>query len=115
MRKHDAGKKHQNKIHLMLDEPIAIIGMNCQFPGMGADVEDVESFYEMLIKEQTPIREVPENRWDINQYYDVDRQKDNKIISRKGGFMEDPRLFDATFFKITPTEAKQMDPQHRLF
>ncbi|WP_031562583.1 type I polyketide synthase, partial [Legionella wadsworthii] len=108
-------KKHQNKIHLMLDEPIAIIGMNCQFPGMGADVEDVESFYEMLIKEQTPIREVPENRWDINQYYDVDRQKDNKIISRKGGFMEDPRLFDATFFKITPTEAKQMDPQHRLF
>ncbi|MGM9455270.1 type I polyketide synthase, partial [Legionella bozemanae] len=108
-------KGHQNSINDILNEPIAIIGMNCQFPGIDSDVEDVDAFYEMLLKKQTSIKEVPENRWDINQYYDVDRQKENKIVSRKGGFLNDPQLFDAAFFKITPTEAKQMDPQQRLF
>ncbi|WP_141710148.1 type I polyketide synthase, partial [Legionella parisiensis] len=108
-------KGHQDSISDILGEPIAIIGMNCQFPGINSDVEDVDTFYEMLLKEQTSIKEVPENRWDINQYYDPDRQKENKIVSRKGGFLTDPQLFDAAFFKITPTEAKQMDPQQRLF
>ncbi|BCA96874.1 polyketide synthase [Legionella antarctica] len=98
-----------------LDEPIAIVGMNCQFPGVDADIEDVNAFYEMLLKEQTPIKKVPENRWDINQYYDADRQKEDKIVSRVGGFLENPQVFDATFFKILPVEAKQIDPQHRLF
>ncbi|WP_415583215.1 type I polyketide synthase, partial [Legionella steigerwaltii] len=108
-------KGHQNSINDILNEPIAIIGMNCQFPGVDSDVEDVDAFYEMLLKEQTSIKEVPGNRWNIDQYYDVDRQKENKIVSRKGGFLNDPQLFDAAFFKISPTEAKQMDPQQRLF
>ncbi|WP_133129042.1 type I polyketide synthase, partial [Legionella nagasakiensis] len=110
-----AKKDHQNNINDLLNEPIAIIGMNCQFPGIHSDVEDVDAFYEMLLKEQTPIKEVPENRWDIDKYYDADRQKDGKIVSRKGGFLHNPQLFDAAFFKITPIEAKQMDPQQRLF
>lgn len=96
-------------------EPLAIVGINCQFPGVNADIEDVDAFYEMLIKEQTSIKEVPANRWDIDKYYDIDRQKDDKIVSRKGGFLNDPRLFDAAFFEIAPIEAKQIDPQHRLF
>lgn len=99
----------------ILDEPIAIIGANCQFPGINQDIEDIDSLYAMLLKEQTPIKEVPINRWDIDNYYDPDRQKEDKIVSRKGGFMEDPRLFDASFFNIPPVEAKQIDPQHRLF
>lgn len=99
----------------ILNEPIAIIGANCQFPGINKDIEDLDAFYEMLLKEQTPIKEVPKNRWDINKFYDADRQKEDKIVSRKGGFMDDPRLFDAAFFKISPIEAKQIDPQHRLF
>ncbi len=98
-----------------LNESIAIVGANCQFPGMDKDIEDLDALHEMLLKKQTPIKDVPENRWDINQYYDADRQKEDKIVSRKGGFLEDPRLFDAAFFKIPPIEAKQIDPQHRLF
>ena len=98
-----------------LNEPIAIIGMNCQFPGVDADLEEVHAFYEMLLQKQTPISEVPKNRWDINAYYDVDREKADKIIGRKGGFLRDPHLFDANFFKISAAEAKQIDPQQRLF
>ena len=96
-------ENHENNISDILNEPIAIIGVNCQFPGINADIEDVNAFHEMLLKEQTPIKEVPENRWDINAYYDPDRQKENKMVSRKGGFLEDPQLFDASFFKITST------------
>ena len=98
-----------------LHEPLAVIGANCQFPGIQKDIEDLDALYDMLLNEQTPIREVPLNRWDINQYYDPDRQKAGKIVSRKGGFLNDPRLFDAAFFKISAIEAKQIDPQHRLF
>ena len=99
----------------IMHEPLAIVGVNCQFPGVNADIEDVAAFYEMLIKEQTSIKEVPANRWDIDKYYDTDRQKDDKIVSRKGGFLHDPQLFDAAFFGIAPIEAKEMDPQQRLF
>ena len=110
----DKANQEYNTVDV-LNEPIAIVGMNCQFPGVDADIEDVNAFYKMLLKEQTPIKEVPENRWDINQYYDADRQKEDKIVSRVGGFLENPQVFDATFFKILPVEAKQIDPQHRLF
>jgi len=107
-------KYEQTKIDL-INEPIAIVGVNCQFPGIDKDIEDLDAFYDMLLKGQTPIREVPKNRWDIDKYYDADRQKEDKTVSRTGGFLQDPRLFDADFFKISPVEAKQMDPQHRLF
>ena len=107
--------QHEKNINDILNEPIAIVGMNCQFPGVNTDIEDVNAFYAMLINKQTSIKEVPGNRWDIDKYYDADRQKEDKIVSRKGGFLNDPQLFDAAFFKITLTEAKQMDPQQRLF
>jgi acyl transferase domain-containing protein/short-subunit dehydrogenase/acyl carrier protein len=107
-------KHSDNKLDI-LNEPIAIVGVNCQFPGIDSDIEDVDAFHDMLLSGQTPVKDVPINRWDINQYYDPDRQKDDKIVSRKGGFLDDPRLFDANFFKIPPVEAQQIDPQHRLF
>ena len=99
----------------ILNQPIAIVGVNCDFPGVNQDIEDVDAFQDMLLKQQSPIKDVPESRWDINQYYNADRQKEGKTVGRKGGFIDDPELFDATFFKITPNEAKQIDPQHRLF
>lgn len=99
----------------IFNEPLAIVGMSCRFPGVDLDVEDVAAFHEMLIKGQTPIKEVPPNRWNSEEYYDADRKKADKIISRLGGFLNDIHLFDTDFFKISPAEAKHMDPQHRLF
>ncbi|ARM34745.1 SDR family NAD(P)-dependent oxidoreductase [Legionella longbeachae] len=107
--------KNRENIKDILNEPLAIIGMNCQFPGMDSDVEDIDSFYKMLLNGQSPVKEVPKNRWNVDEYYDPDRDKADKIIGRKGGFLNNPQLFDASFFKIATVEAKQMDPQHRLF
>lgn len=108
-------KNRKNHIEDSLNDPLAIIGMNCQFPGVDADVEDVTAFHAMLMNGLTAIKEVPENRWDAETYYDADRKKADKIISRMGGFLKNPHLFDTDFFKISPIEAKQIDPQHRLF
>ncbi len=108
-------KNQERNLKDILNEPLAIIGMNCQFPGVDSDVEDVEAFYTMLLKGLSPIKEMPKNRWDVDEYYDPDREKADKIIARKGGFLNNPQLFDASFFKISAIDAKQMDPQHRLF
>lgn len=108
-------KKQQHDEAIDMNEPLAIIGMNCQFPGIDSDIEHVDAFYNLLLSGQSPIREVPENRWNIDQYYDPDRKKADKIISRLGGFLSNAHLFDSDFFRISPAEAKQIDPQHRLF
>ncbi|WP_058480577.1 SDR family NAD(P)-dependent oxidoreductase [Legionella waltersii] len=101
--------------HDSSNEPIAIIGMGCQFPGLDSDIEDVNAFYQMLINKQTPIKDMPKERWNLEEYYDPDRKKNDKFITRKGGFLTAPELFDAPFFKISSAEAKQMDPQQRIF
>ena len=105
----------KNNIQDPLNEPLAIVGMNCQFPGIDSDVDDVHTLYEMLIKGISPIQDIPADRWDIQKYYDPDIEKADKIITRKGGFLKNIRDFDAYFFKLSSVEAKQMDPQHRLF
>lgn len=108
-------KEQDQSLAEALKEPIAIIGMACQFPGIAVDIEDVDSLNAMLLKGLSPIREIPADRWDLNEYYDADRAKEDKTVSRKGGFLNNIHLFDAAFFKISAVEAKQMDPQHRLF
>ncbi|VEG91823.1 polyketide synthase, type I [Legionella spiritensis] len=109
-------KKNQpDNVKGVLKEPVAIVGMNCRFPGIATDVDDIHSFYEMLIQGLTPIKEVPGQRWNSDEYYDADRSKPDKIVTKLGGFLKNVHLFDADFFRIPPVEAKQMDPQHRLF
>lgn len=109
-------KKHQtNKLKDIFNEPLAIIGLNCQFPGLESDIEDIEAFHAMLIAGQSPIKEVPKSRWDVDTYYDPDRAKTDKMVTRWGGFLNNPNLFDSDFFRLSPAEIKQIDPQHRLF
>ena len=92
-------------------EPIAIIGMSCRFPG-GADNPD--AFWQLLREGRDAIIEVPEERWDIDAYYDPDPEVPGKIYTRSGGFLQSVDSFDAPFFGISPREAKSMDPQQRL-
>jgi len=93
------------------DEPIAIIGLGCRFPG-GAD--NVESFWELLQQGREGVIEVPADRWNIEEYYDPNPDTPGKMYVRKGGFLPEVDKFDARFFGITPREAVSMDPQQRL-
>jgi acyl transferase domain-containing protein len=92
------------------NEPIAIIGMGCRFPG----ADNLASFWKLLETGSDAVREVPESRWKIDDYYDPNPDAPGKMSSRWGGFLDAIDQFDPEFFGISPREATYMDPQQRL-
>jgi acyl transferase domain-containing protein/surfactin synthase thioesterase subunit/acyl carrier protein len=93
------------------DEPIAIIGMGCRFPGGAVDPE---SYWHLLEAGVDAITEVPKERWDVEAWYDPDPNAAGKMTSRWGGFLRDLERFEPGFFGISPREAASIDPQERL-
>ncbi|QRO01345.1 amino acid adenylation domain-containing protein [Archangium violaceum] len=92
------------------EEPIAVVGIGCRFPGAG----DVESFWRLLREGRDAIREIPPERWNWRDYYEPTAGTPGKMNTRWGGFLEDIDSFDPAFFNISPREAARMDPQQRL-
>src|SRR5262249_40306352 len=92
------------------DEPIAIVAVSCRFPGAA----DPDAFWEVLSGGIDAIREVPDDRFDIDEFYDPDPEIPGKIYSRFGGYLDGIDGFDPEFFGISPREAVWIDPQQRL-
>jgi acyl transferase domain-containing protein/NADPH:quinone reductase-like Zn-dependent oxidoreductase/acyl carrier protein/NADP-dependent 3-hydroxy acid dehydrogenase YdfG len=92
------------------DEPIAIVAVSCRFPG----APDPEAFWEVLSGGVDAIREVPEERFDIDEFYDPDPETPGKTYTRFGGFLDGVDGFDPEFFGISPREAVWIEPQQRL-
>jgi acyl transferase domain-containing protein/NADPH:quinone reductase-like Zn-dependent oxidoreductase/acyl carrier protein len=96
---------------ITLEEPIALIGIGCRFPG---GVSSPESFWRLLDEGIDAIAEVPRDRWDIDAWYDPDPDAPGKMTTRWGGFVPDLDRFDPGFFGISPGEAVSLDPQARM-
>ncbi len=92
------------------DEPIAIIAVACRFPG----APDPDAYWQVLSGGVDAIREIPEDRFDVDEFYDPDQQTPGKIYTREGGYLERVDEFDPEFFGISPREAIWIDPQQRL-
>ncbi len=92
-------------------DPIAIIGMSCRFPGGSTSPE---AFWDLLIGGREGRVIMPQSRWAIDTYYDPDFDAPGKIVTRYGHFLEAIDQFDPAFFGISPREAVAMDPQQRL-
>ncbi len=94
------------------DEPIAIIGLGCRFPG---GVSSPEDLWRLLEDGVDAIGDLPTDRgWDLDQLHDPTGRRPRTSRTSKGGFLDAAGDFDAAFFGIAPREALAMDPQQRI-
>jgi phthiocerol/phenolphthiocerol synthesis type-I polyketide synthase D len=94
-----------------MDEPIAVIGLGCRFPG---DIGGPESLWQFLCDGRSSVGEVPPDRWSPFDDGSPEAAAALSRTTRWGSFLNDIDAFDAEFFEISPREAAKMDPQQRL-
>ncbi|WP_344318091.1 type I polyketide synthase, partial [Streptomyces javensis] len=103
-------KERLRKIEAREQEPVAIVGMGCRFPG---GVEDPEGFWQLVAGGTDAMSGFPANRgWEAAG--PSDSGDEVPAYTQVGGFLDGAGDFDAEFFGVSPREALGMDPQQRL-
>ncbi|MGW7150825.1 type I polyketide synthase, partial [Streptomyces sp. NPDC054878] len=88
------------------DDAIAVIGVACRLPGASTPDE----YWRLLAHGRHAIGNLPARRREDPVWDEVGGD-----LPTRGGYLDDIAGFDAPFFRISPREAKSLDPQQRLF
>ncbi|WP_022941396.1 type I polyketide synthase [Psychromonas hadalis] len=86
------------KLNSRLQEcPIAIVGMASVF----AETKNLEQFWDNIVESVNGIKDIPEDRWAIDDYYSSDKRASDKTYCKRGGFL--PEIdFDPMEFGLPP-------------
>ncbi|HPE71281.1 MAG TPA: beta-ketoacyl synthase N-terminal-like domain-containing protein, partial [Candidatus Competibacter sp.] len=90
---------------------IEILGIGCRYPG---NVNSPEDFWRLLQTSQSAIGEIPEGRWAPEAYLSATPATPGKSVTFRAGWLRAVDRFDAGYFRLSPREAAEMDPQQRL-
>ncbi|SPO38558.1 uncharacterized protein PSFLO_04036 [Pseudozyma flocculosa] len=105
---HAIGNNPSRTISPQDGEEIVVVSMACRFPG---GVDSPEKYWDLLSTGRSAIGQIPRFRFDIDQYFGTGS---NQTQVRHMGAIQDPELFDCRLFNISPKEAEQKDPGHRM-
>ncbi|CQR60908.1 type I polyketide synthase [Streptomyces leeuwenhoekii] len=98
------------KLGASRDEPVAIVGAACRFPGKA---DSLTSLWRLLMSRRDTRREVPPERWEQAELAGLPAQIAARL--RYGCFLdEDVYAYEPEFFGINAQEAPWVDPEHRL-
>lgn len=89
---------------------IAVVGMACRFPG----ADNLNEYWDNLINGRETIKHFTDDELALYEP-DFETLKKNPDYVRARGVINNPDLFDADFFGMTPKDAAFTDPQHRLW
>ncbi|ABI91465.1 methyltransferase domain protein [Burkholderia ambifaria AMMD] len=97
-----------------VDEPVAIIGMSCRFPG----APDAEAFWRAIEAGADTVTTMTGQRWEMEAWHtdaaSAEAAEAGRIYTRRFGLLEDIDGFEPGAFGISEEEAPYIDPQHRL-
>ncbi|MCC6411404.1 MAG: acyltransferase domain-containing protein [Saprospiraceae bacterium] len=94
---------------LLRQHPVAIVGMASIF----ADSENLEQYWENIVQGIDCIREVPDNRWTADDYFDADPFAPDKTYCKVGGFL--PEIdFNPMEFGLPPNLLESTDASQLL-
>ncbi len=89
---------------------VAIIGIGCRLPKANSPAQ----LWRNLCMAQSGIQEVPDARYNSEDAFDPRPGTPGKLYTTTAGLVDDPALFDASFFGISGREAEKLDPQARI-
>jgi hybrid polyketide synthase/nonribosomal peptide synthetase ACE1 len=101
------------KYSMSPQEPIAIIGSACRFPG---SADTPSKLWNILREPRDLLQKIPESRrFNSGAFFHSDPEHHGTTNVQASYFLdEDPAIFNNTFFNIQPNEAEAIDPQQRM-
>ncbi len=100
----NAPASHVNGCEVRVDD-IAVIGLAGRFPGG----PDLDRFWQNLVEGQALVRPLPERRAELVPGFRAAAPEEFRA-----SYIDDVELFDPQFFRLSPREAKRLDPGQRL-